>query len=367
MANQEHLRILKKGVEAWNKWRKNHPRIKPDLSNAKLEFTDLVGLDLRCTNLCRANLVNADLHRVALSWANLSGANLESTRLRTADLFDADLGGANLSNSELIGANLRHAELSKASLCGTNLRGANLNSAILKGADFSNAILGFTTFAANDLSKTEGLEAVIHEAPSTIGIDTLYRSGGKIPEVFLRGAGVPDIFIQYLPSLVNAEQAIRFYSCFISYSTKDEEFAKRLHSRLQQDHVRVWFVPEDVRGGRKLEEQIDEAIRVYDKLLVVLSKNSIHSEWVKREIRKARKQEIAEKRRKLFPIRLISYEELNEWECQDSVSGQDLAEEVRQYFIPDFSNWKNHDAFEKAFKRLLRDLQPKAAAKPLKP
>ncbi|HEU0009584.1 MAG TPA: hypothetical protein VFT34_07200 [Verrucomicrobiae bacterium] len=38
-------------------------------------------------------------------------------------------------------------------------------------------------------------------------------------------------------------------------------------------------------------------------------------------------------------------------------SGQDLAEEARQYFIPDFSNWKNHDAFEQAFDRLLRDLE----------
>jgi hypothetical protein len=37
--------------------------------------------------------------------------------------------------------------------------------------------------------------------------------------------------------------------------------------------------------------------------------------------------------------------------------GQDLAEEVRQYFIPDFSNWKNHDDFERSFDRLLRDLK----------
>ena len=34
-----------------------------------------------------------------------------------------------------------------------------------------------------------------------------------------------------------------------------------------------------------------------------------------------------------------------------------LAEEVRQYFIPDFSRWKEHDAFEAAFTRLLRDLR----------
>jgi hypothetical protein len=38
--------------------------------------------------------------------------------------------------------------------------------------------------------------------------------------------------------------------------------------------------------------------------------------------------------------------------CPDSDTGEDLAEEVRKYHIPDFSNWKNHDAFERAFARL---------------
>ena len=37
--------------------------------------------------------------------------------------------------------------------------------------------------------------------------------------------------------------------------------------------------------------------------------------------------------------------------------GKDLAIELREYFIPDFSNWKEHDAFEAAFDRLLRDLK----------
>ena len=41
----------------------------------------------------------------------------------------------------------------------------------------------------------------------------------------------------------------------------------------------------------------------------------------------------------------------------DPRTGKDLAEEVREYFIPDFSNWKDHDAFEAAFARLLRDLK----------
>ena len=121
--------------------------------------------------------------------------------------------------------------------------------------------------------------------------------------------------------------------------------------------MRVWFAPEDVQGGKKLHEQIDEAIRVYDKLLLVLSAESMNSEWVRTEIRKARKAEIKEGKRKLFPIRLVDFKTIREWECFDADSGKDLGVEIREYFIPDFSNWKDHDSFEAAFARLLKDLK----------
>jgi len=107
--------------------------------------------------------------------------------------------------------------------------------------------------------------------------------------VFLRGAGVPDNFIEYMHSLVG--QAFEYYSCFISYSTKDQEFATRLHADLQQNGVRCWFAPHDVQGGKKLHKQIDDAIRLYDKLLLILSHDSMNSEWVNTEISKARKRE----------------------------------------------------------------------------
>src|SRR5262249_14951771 len=140
-----------------------------------------------------------------------------------------------------------------------------------------------------------------------------------------------------------------FYSCFISYSHKDEEFAKRLHSKMRDQGLRVWYAPQDIHGGKKLHEQIDEAIRVYDKLLLVLSPRSLKSEWVKTEIRKARRAELEEKRRKLFPIRLVNFKAIQDWECFDAGSGKDLGDEIREYFIPDFSKWKDHDLFEAAF------------------
>jgi TIR domain len=152
-------------------------------------------------------------------------------------------------------------------------------------------------------------------------------------------------------------QPIQFYSCFISYSTKDEDFAKRLRSRMVEEKLRVWFAPEDMEGGKKLHEQVDRAIQVHDRLLVVLSEESIKSEWVKDEIRRARRAEVRESRRKLFPIRLVDFKTIEEWELFDADLAEDLAAEIRQYFIPDFSNWKDHDSFEAAFARLLKDLK----------
>jgi hypothetical protein len=103
---------------------------------------------------------------------------------------------------------------------------------------------------------------------------------------------------------------------------------------------------------------------VHDKLLLVLSANSIGSEWVATEIRRARKAEVAEKRRKLFPIRLVPFEDIRRWACFDADIGKDMAVEIREYFIPDFTNWKDQDAFEAGFARLLDDLKAETQADP---
>jgi hypothetical protein len=177
----------------------------------------------------------------------------------------------------------------------------------------------------------------------------------RVPLPFLRGCGLPDVVIDYLPSLT--QTAVQFYSCFISYSTKDQAFADRLYADLQNQGVRFWFAPHDIRGGKKIRDQIEEAIRVYNRLLLILSPHSMSSEWVKTEIANAREREIWEKRQTLFPISLVPFEKIREWKAFDADTGKDSAREIREYFIPDFSNWKDHDSYQQAFQRLLRDLR----------
>lgn len=330
MANAEHLHILQQGVEAWNQWRLAHPEIRPGLNGANLREACLRMARLRDTNLS-----GTDLRRANLNGADLIGANLGG----------ADLMGANLSRACLIGANLGEADLS----------GADLSEARLREADFSRATVGWTIFGRVNLRSVKGLESVVHQGPSTIGIDTLYASQGHIPAVFLRGAGVPDKFISAIPALVG--QAAEFYSCFISYSTRDQGFAERLHADLLTRGVACWFAPEDVQSGRKLHDQIEQAIQRYDRLLIVLSEHSMSSEWVKTEIYYARQEEVRTQRRKLFPISLVDFQTLRTWTAFDADTGKDMGREVREYFVPDFSNWKDHATYKVALDRLLRDLK----------
>ncbi len=240
MANEEQLAILKQGAEVWNQWREENAGTIPDLTNADLNWAELNGAKLSGATLCGAklngaeliqakltdadlsnvdltgaDLSQAELNRAKLNKANLSRAKLSGAKLLKADLSGADLSeanigdayleeadltmadvsGANLSWSNLYNGKLSDVILSRADLRGADLSRADLSRAALGEADLSGTFLGSTLFANVDLSRVIGLESVVHLGPSTIGIDTLYRSQGKIPDIFLRGAGVPDEFI----------------------------------------------------------------------------------------------------------------------------------------------------------------------------
>ena len=343
MANPEHYKILKEGVVKWNAWRKENPGITPDLKKVNLWGWDLSGFNLR----------KALLRYATLNDINFNGANLE-----WADLAHVEGAVANLSGTNLVLANLSYSNLAGANLSGADLVFANLAGTFLDWAKFDGANFGETIFGKTNLHSATGLNTCTHEMPSTIDFRTLQtlQISGELPLAFLRGCGLPDHFIEYLPSLLN-QSPIQFYSCFISYSTKDDEFAKRLHADLQSKGVRCWFAPEDIKGGKKLFDQIDQAIRIHDKLLLILSEQSMASEWVKLELRRTLAEEKRTGKRKLFPLRVVDMETLKQWTCFDTDSGKDLAVEVREYYIPDFTNWKDHDAYQKAFNRLMKDLK----------
>lgn len=175
MANQEYVAILKQGVEVWNKWRKEHSDVRPDISGTNFSNINLSGTNFRIAYLQDITLKNTDLHDADLIGANLSGA----------DLSNASLSGVRLIGADLSSANLTEADLSFAEFSGTDLSYANLSSTTTI----------WTIFANVDLRTVIGLDTIQHKGPSTIGIDTIMRSEGAIPERFLREAGVTDNII----------------------------------------------------------------------------------------------------------------------------------------------------------------------------
>jgi hypothetical protein len=238
MANQEHLEILHKGVEAWNRWRDERQQweqreiacvmdgetlytkrlLAVDLSGADLEKGDLRQINFQRANLRGVRLVDADLREANLCEAELYGAHCNIANLERADLSCAHLSHASLSDANLWQANLSDADLSCASLFHAFLGEANLSKAdltqtnftwvILHGANLQEAHLSHTIFGDVDLSEVKGLETVKHWRPSIIDIRTLARSSGRLPESFLRQAGIDPALIPSLLALFHSYQGL---------------------------------------------------------------------------------------------------------------------------------------------------------------
>src|SRR6266566_1076261 len=138
MANREHLDLLKHSIENWHGWRKQHPEILPDLSEANLSTANLSAADLSRANLTGANLVTAHLCRADLTGADLSHANLMAANLTGANLMAANLTGADLSRATLVSTNCTKAILTDCRIYGISawdveLQGATQNSLIIAG------------------------------------------------------------------------------------------------------------------------------------------------------------------------------------------------------------------------------------------
>jgi len=320
MAEESHLDKLKEGVEAWNQWRELNPDILPDLSKADLKRQRLTGINFSHTTLTEANL---------------QGVILTNGSLEAADLRDCNLLGA-----ILCGVKLRTADLTEA-----NLIEANFNQADMRGADLSKTLLYETNFANTNLSGVRGLDSCNHLRPSIIDHRTIVKSD-NLPLAFLRGCGLPDVIIDNIAAFKG--DPIQFHSCFISYSSKDEEFAYRLHADLQDRSVRCWFAPEDMKIGDPLRTSIDRAIHVHDRLLLILSNTSVYSQWVEQEVEKALERERSERRIVLFPIR-IDDEVFN-----IQAGWASYIRNVRH--IGNFCQWEDYAAYKRALDRLLRDL-----------
>jgi uncharacterized protein YjbI with pentapeptide repeats len=385
MPSSEHFEIVNQGVDAWNKWREVNPEIEPDLSDVDLSEkklnnanfgdtdlrrSDLTNTDFRGANLVRADLRAANISKASFNLAKMREANFSEAYIRESDLSEADLKRAyfiradlvrvdlwetNLTKADfrwsyLIGTDLKHANLnqadlrwshlsevnlSEANLSEANLIKASLTKANLHHANLKDITMAWTHFDDVDLSVTKELYTAKHFGPSSIGIDTIIRSNGKIPETFLRETGVSENFIQNMALLT--EKGLSHQSCFISYSGKDNEFVEKLYTDLQNKGVRCWLASEDMKIGDKTWDSIYHYIRMRDKVLLILSEDSISSNWIEDEVNAALAEENKRKMPILLPIRVDASV------LENDMAWAEYINKTRN--ILDFSNWKDHDTY----------------------
>lgn len=301
MATSEHLHQLDGGAKAWNKWRTQNPDVTPNLRGA-----DLRRKNLRNYDLSRCDFSNADLRDVSFRKADLRDSILASTKLYRAFFSSSSMGGATLRD----------------------------------------ATLYETVFANVDLSEVKDLGDCAHKGPSVLDHRTLVRSR-SLPLAFLQGCGLPDGLIA--ASNRTASDIRKYPSCFISYSSKDHDFASRLHGDLQGRGIRCWFAPEDMRMGAKIHDALDEAIRNAGKVLLILSESSLASGWVESEYARTFEEEQRRGESLLFPIRLD--------QTPLSVEKSWGATIRRSRYIGDFSGWRDTVSYQNSFDRLLVSLE----------
>lgn len=90
----------------------------------------------------------------------------------------------------------------------------------------------------------------------------------------------------------------------MSYSHRDHELAKAISERLTNDGHEVWIDWEQLKPGDNISQLLQAGISAADAIVIAISKNSLHSEWVQREFAAIALQQISTREQRIIPIRL---------------------------------------------------------------
>jgi len=330
----ELIRHLKKGPINWNVFRSSHKRYRPLLNTLGLPN----GAHFEDYDFSNAKLVGVDYHNVKFCGGDLSNIDAKGASFNNCSFKRTYLASANFFNAKFEFCDFTDCDLTDAFLVRALFRHCKMD-----GASFATAEFGETEFINVSLAGARGLGKAKHEGPSYLDMTTLKQS---LPLWFMRGVGLSEEIISAQP-LFGAE-ASSYYSCFISFSAKDQKFAEKLYEDLQAKGVRCWFAPHDLLIGAATLDEIIGQISRLDKLIVVLSNASIKSRWVQDEVLKGYAEERRRNDRILLPVRL-----------DEAVmrTREPWAVKLRDQVIGNFRSWKTPATYKRAFYRLLKSLQ----------
>jgi hypothetical protein len=334
--------LYDQGITAWNNWRQANPTAWPDLRELSASRLDLRNIDFE-----NANLLGAQFRQACLDGANLRTANLKDTNFTGASLQRADLREANLHNS-----NLRRSDLR-----GALLIDVNMNSVDLESARLDYAVMGGTSLGLTSLAGAEGWERIFHrpQQQSSIDLATIRETVPKLDSLRLRylglmlpRMGVPSRFLDFY--LEQESVRPRWSSCFVSFSSDDSMFVSRLVDNMEREEIPNFLAPRHSVAGEGVLREIEANIALHDRLLVVCSKSSMASNWVKAEIEFALKKEHdTGGERMILPVDLDGYI----FEHGDGFPMKELIEQV----VIDFADWNSDSRFDASMDSLLSSLR----------
>jgi uncharacterized protein YjbI with pentapeptide repeats len=319
-------------------WRSN-------ISRANLAEAQMSGCSLGRTNLASSTLRMADLKGADLSYADLSYANLEGANLSGANLTETDLSWANLTNAVLRGAVLTASSLRMADLTGADLRGARVTKAGLDSTVLYKTVLGVTLFANCDLSTVIGLEFVDHAGPTTIALDTLARSGGRIPRTFLEGAGVAEPLIGMQDAMNGGPRT--YPTVLLIGSKEDEGLASRLRAGLAQAKIPSWTIAADDEDAIQSGAVSLDQVVYYDRLVLLCTRSSLENPLTSRyfaELVRSHGRSSTDSMITLGADGLF-------YQREDR-----LCNRLRRGLVMDFRGWEEDTAYGPAFESLVQTL-----------
>ena len=86
---------------------------------------------------------------------------------------------------------------------------------------------------------------------------------------------------------------------FISYSTQNRDYAHKLARRLREERLDVWIDNAEIRSGEEWWQSIVEALNAASAVVVIMTPDSLASQWVKREVMLAEQMH-----KRVFPVLL---------------------------------------------------------------